>query len=56
MHDSFKPAWWLLGPHLQTLGATLIRWKIKLGVRLERLELPDGDFLDLSWVWREQRF
>ncbi len=50
MHKSFKPAWWLPGPHLQTLGATLIRRKIKLDIQSERLELPEGDFVDLSWV------
>ena len=46
----FKPAWWLPGPHLQTLWTSLVRRSIKLNARLERLELSDGDFLDLSWV------
>lgn len=50
MHNEFKPAWWLPGPHLQTLWAPLIRTKIKLCIHPERLELPDGDFLDLAWV------
>lgn len=44
----FAPAWWLPGPHLQTLVPNLLP---RRGVRLsrERLELPDGDFLDLDW-------
>lgn len=47
----FKPAWWLPGPHLQTLWPTLCR-KISKGLHLERerFELPDGDFLDLDWA------
>jgi uncharacterized protein len=43
------PAWWLPGPHCQTVGA---RWtRHRGGVRLtrERIDLPDGDFLDLDW-------
>ncbi len=47
--DAFVPAWWLPGPHCQTVGA---RWtRPRGGVRLtrERIDLPDGDFLDLDW-------
>lgn len=45
----FRPAWWLPGGHAQTLGARLLR--SRRGVRLtpERVELPDGDFVDLAW-------
>jgi predicted alpha/beta-fold hydrolase len=50
MQHQFKQAWWLPGPHLQTLWAALLRPKIKLHIRSERFELPDGDFLDLAWV------
>jgi predicted alpha/beta-fold hydrolase len=46
----FKPAWWLTGPHLQTLWASLVRRNIQLPIDLERLELADGDFLDLAWI------
>lgn len=50
-HSSFKAAWWLQNPHLQTLWATLCRRPIKnLHITRERFELPDGDFLDLDWV------
>ncbi len=53
-HHPFKPAWWLPGPHLQTLWPSLIRRKILLDVCSERLELADGDFLDLCWVGKHQ--
>lgn len=46
----FRPAWWLPSPHLQTLWPTLFRGRIELPLLTERLELDDGDFLDLSWV------
>lgn len=47
----FKPAWWLPHAHLQTLWPTLCRIRIK-NIRLsrERMELPDGDFIDIDWT------
>jgi predicted alpha/beta-fold hydrolase len=48
--DKFEPAWWLQGSHLQTMWPSLFRPKKPINPRTERLELPDGDFLDLSWV------
>lgn len=48
--SDFQPAWWLPGPHAQTIGARVIRSKSGVKFRRERLELPDGDFLDLDWV------
>ncbi len=50
MNEKFKPAWWLPGSHLQTLWPALLRRKKPLQVYNERLELADGDFLDLGWV------
>ncbi len=47
---SFRPAWWLPGAHAQTLGARLFRSSRGVTHRRERLELPDGDFVDLDWV------
>lgn len=38
----------LASAHLQTL-ATLLRPTPRLNLRRERLELPDGDFIDLAW-------
>lgn len=48
---SFKPAWWLPGPHLQTLWPTFSRrGKKQLHLKRERIELADGDFIDLDWT------
>ncbi len=48
--STFRPAWWLPGPHLQTLGARFMRSRLRVPLRRERIELADGDFLDLDWV------
>jgi len=44
--SEFRPAWWLPGAHLQTLWPYLFRYDTSW-LRRERLELPDGDFVDL---------
>lgn len=49
-HPAFKPAWWLSSGHLQTLWPTVFRRRPWPRLRRERLELPDGDFLDLDWT------
>ena len=49
-HSSFRPAWWLPGAHLQTLYPSLIRRRAHPALERERLELPDGDFIDLDWT------
>jgi predicted alpha/beta-fold hydrolase len=47
----FKSAWWLPNGHLQTLWPHLFRQKVNsIELNRERLELPDGDFLDLDWI------
>ncbi len=54
--SQFKPAWWLPGPHLQTIWPALFRKPIKsMQLEHERFELPDGDFLDLAWVGKEKK-
>ena len=48
--SDFKPAWWLANSHSQTIFPSLIR-RVKAPVdAMERLELPDGDFIDLAWA------
>jgi uncharacterized protein len=44
----FRPAPWLRGPHAQTLAPFLFALRPALPWREERLELPDGDFVDLA--------
>lgn len=46
----FKAAWWLRNPHLQTIWPTVTRRQPKIQTRRERLELFDGDYLDLDWA------
>ena len=50
----FKPAWWLPSPHLQTLWPVWFRRRPRLRLQKERVELHDGDFVDLCWSRREQ--
>lgn len=45
----FKPAWWLSSPHLQTLWPVFCKKRYKLDLKTERVELDDGDFIDLYW-------
>lgn len=45
----FKPAWWLRNRHLQTIWPVLLRRRARITLTAERLELPDGDFIDLAW-------
>lgn len=49
MQNNFKSAWWLRSTHAQTLWPTLFRKPDRLNELWERVELPDGDFLDLVW-------
>ncbi len=49
-NSSFKPAWWLPSAHAQTIYPSLFR-RIQSPVnKWERIELPDGDFVDTAWV------
>jgi predicted alpha/beta-fold hydrolase len=51
MHNAFRPVWWLNSPHLQTIyPAFLRRISPPAGIRRERLETSDGDFLDIDWI------
>jgi predicted alpha/beta-fold hydrolase len=47
--SDFKPAWWLRSAHLQTIWPSLFRPRRPLKVTWERLQLADGDFIDLAW-------
>ncbi|MDI9817938.1 MULTISPECIES: hydrolase [unclassified Legionella] len=48
--SDFRPAWWLPNSHIQTIYPTLTR-RIKAPVDVtERIELADGDFIDLAWA------
>jgi len=49
VESAFVPHPWLRGPHAQTIIPTLLRPLPPLPLQYERLELPDGDFVDLGW-------
>ena len=51
--STFKAAWWLNNPHLQSLYTAFMRTTSRLTVRRERLVTPDGDFLDIDWYGAE---
>jgi predicted alpha/beta-fold hydrolase len=46
----FKAGWWVPERHSQTLYPTLFRRPVAIALREEVLELPDGDFVELSWT------
>ena len=48
VESRFRPAPGLSNPHLQTVWASVLRRAPRVALRRERLELPDGDFLDLD--------
>ncbi len=48
-NSTYRPPAWLRGGHLQTIHPALFRWVARVTNRPERLELEDGDFLDLEW-------
>ncbi len=47
LNTGFRSAWWLTNPHLQTLWGKFLRRAPVQATSLERLDTPDGDFLDL---------
>ncbi len=48
--SSYRSPWWLRGGHLQTIYPALFRRVAPVTTVRERIETPDGDFLDLEWA------
>lgn len=48
--SSFAPPWFLSNGHVQTILPVLFPRSFPEHYERERLELPDGDFLDLDWI------
>lgn len=46
----FRPSAWATNAHAQTLLARALRPESPLPYRRDRVETPDGDFLDLDWM------
>ena len=47
--ETFTPMAGMRNPHLQTVLPRLVRRHITLKPHWQRLDLPDGDFVDLAW-------
>jgi predicted alpha/beta-fold hydrolase len=43
----YLPAWWLPGPHTQTLWGKLFRRQSSHPTEVERWDTPDGDFIEI---------
>lgn len=50
MNNTFAPSRWWRNRHLQTIWPWVTKPRRKPRLRRERLELADGDFLDLDWL------
>ncbi len=48
--SDFKPVWWAKNRHIQTIWPRFLQRRLPLTLQWQRLELPDGDFVDLSWA------
>jgi uncharacterized protein len=48
MSLDFSSPWYLFNGHFQTVFPSLFR-KVPVSYERERLELPDGDFVDIDW-------
>lgn len=55
MHTHFNPSWGLANPHIQTLASSLCRRSPRPTRRREKLETPDGDFVDLDWAGHPEK-
>jgi predicted alpha/beta-fold hydrolase len=53
-HSSYRAPSWLPGGHLQTIHPALFRRVRHVTTCRERLELADGDFIDLEWTGRDR--
>jgi len=49
IHSPFQPPWWLRNRHLQTILPFLLKTNNSIHHKKQRLELPDGDFVDVFW-------
>ena len=49
MRRSFSPPWWAKNPHVQTILPVFTKVESPALLR-QRLELSDGDFIDLDWL------
>ena len=51
----FQPRFWIKNPHIQTLLGSFIGRNSGIATERERVELPDGDFVDIDWLNKDLR-
>lgn len=49
IESEYRAPWWLTQPHAQTVWPSLFRKPPHIALTKERVELEDGDFIDLYW-------
>ncbi|MFD2255143.1 YheT family hydrolase [Luteolibacter algae] len=53
-HSNYRAPVWLRGGHAQTIHPVLFRKVEKITAHPHRLELDDGDFLDVEWTGKDR--
>ncbi|HET8761623.1 MAG TPA: hydrolase [Nitrospiria bacterium] len=48
--EAFQPPWWLRNRHAQTIWRRVAGSTPRVDYRRERVDTPDGDFIDLDWL------
>ncbi|MFZ4543444.1 MAG: YheT family hydrolase, partial [Saprospiraceae bacterium] len=54
-NSNYYPAWYLPNGHFETIYPSVFRKNEILNWSRERLELSDGDFLDLDWLRQDKK-
>ncbi len=54
VESQFRAPWWLRNSHVQTIWGSLFRKIEPIKTTLQRVELKDGDFIDLDWLIEPQ--
>lgn len=49
IESDFQPPWWAKNRHVQTIWPRYFQRRTKVKTQDQRLQLPDGDFIDLAW-------
>lgn len=52
--SDFQPPWWAKNRHVQTIWPRFFQRRKPFSAKIERLNLPDGDFVDLAWGQQAQ--
>lgn len=53
--SAFRPPWWAKNRHVQTIWPRFLQRRKAVDLSWQRLELEDGDFVDLAWTPQPQK-